>query len=113
LRAAEKITRNVGILRRALTGKGSRSLVESVVEEAALLHEALPTTRDYWASLILDEEKAEVEYKRLADMMAPGGPIETATWVREIVWGIAEDEKRHAQQLKDMLESLSRERKIV
>lgn len=189
MRMTEKVTRNIGILRRELAGKGSRSLVESVVEEALphqestnkiwkvkakefywgrehwekvmlepiggklleyrrgeyvifeapahlvedyirrrilldyeileehgcpyTLHQEGPTTRDYWASLIVDEEKAEVEYKRLSDMMAPGGPIETATWVREIVWGIAEDEKRHAQQLKDILESLAREGKIV
>jgi hypothetical protein len=76
-------------------------------------HQQLPTTRDYWASLITDEEKAEVEYRRLSDMMAPGGPLEVATWVREIVWGMAEDEKRHARQLQDILKFLEKEGKIV
>jgi hypothetical protein len=70
-------------------------------------------TRAYWASLIADEEKAEVEYRLLADMMAPGGPLEVATWVREMIWSIANDEKRHAQQLRDMLDRLAREGKIV
>jgi len=37
MRVTEKVTRNIGILRRQLAGKPP-SLVESVVEQAALLH---------------------------------------------------------------------------
>lgn len=107
MRLAEKVARNVGILRRELAGKHS-SLVESVVEEAALLHRNPVLSRAEFARLITDEEMANVEYIRLAEDPF----IKEVELARSTIMGIAEDEKRHAQQLRDVLDLLVKEGKI-
>lgn len=106
----EKVTRNIGILRRELSGKRSRSLVESVVEEAVLHEYEKPTiTRSEFARLITDEELAWTEYSRFAENPA----IKQNEGARSTVLGMADDERRHAQQLKDIRTLLEREGKIV
>jgi len=124
MRLAEKVTRNIGVLRRELTGKPRFAGSNTTAYVTYANPEQPPTTRAYWVSLITDEEKAEVEYRRLSDMMAPGGPlfpyriidagtVEATARIRSLVWGMADDEKRHAQQLRDVLDLLVREGKIV
>jgi len=63
--------------------------------------------------LIYDEEKAHVDYKEISNKMAQFGPYEAANAFREQIWGIAQDEARHAEILKNMLQTLEREGKVV
>lgn len=66
-------------------------------------------SRSYIADLIYDEEKATVDYEALAENPV----IKQNEAVRSTVLGIAEDERRHAQHLNDILELFEREGKIV
>jgi len=66
-------------------------------------------SRSKLARLITDEEMANVEYSRLAEDPA----IKQNELSHSTIRGIADDEKRHAQQLKDILQLLVREGKIV
>jgi len=105
LKVAEKVTRNVGVLRRALTGKGSISLVESVVEEALPHQEWPPPPAPGKAGLLLridrdisDEAQAEKEYSELAKELEDAGFHIEANVVREI----RDQEKMHGTKLVDI-----------
>jgi len=105
MRLAEKVSQNIGIFRRALTGKYSCP-AEHHNPQAPV------TSRAYWAALITEEEKAAVEYRQLADKMERGGPLENPyAWTA--VHEISKDEARHADTLKVILDVLMREGKIV
>jgi len=106
-RLTEKVSRNVGVLRREIRRLRQPDFVSGVVEEAGLFSPAI--TRPDLVKLVTDEEMAHVEYLRLAeDPDIRGNELAHST-----VLGIADDEKRHAQQLKDILELLRREGKIL
>jgi rubrerythrin len=68
-----------------------------------------PLARIDFSRLITDEETAEAEYLRLAEDPA----VKQNELAHSTILGIAEDEKRHAQQLKDVLDLLVREKKIA
>jgi len=106
MRVAEMISRNIGILRRELTGKlevAPYALREAYFQERPTL------SRSEMTRLITDEEMAWVEYSRLAEHPA----VKPSELARSTVLGIADDEKRHAQQLKDILTLLEKERKFA
>jgi len=104
VRVAEKVSRNIDILRRELTGK----LRAPYALREAYFQERLTFSRSEMTRLITDEEMAWVEYSRLAEHPA----IKPSELARSTVLGIADDEKRHAQQLKDIATLLERERKF-
>jgi len=102
MRLTEKVTRNVGILRRALAGEGSRSLVESVVEEVLPHQEWPPPPAPGKAGLLMridrdiaDEAQAEKEYSELAKELEDAGFHIEANVVREI----RDQEKMHGTKL--------------
>jgi len=106
LRVAEKVSRNIGILRRELTGKYSCAVAGHHSPQAPV------TSRAYWVALITDEEKATIEYKELADKLARGGPLENP-YAQAAIHAISKDEERHATDLWIILETFVREGKIV
>ena len=88
-----------GPLRKLLRGRGRRSSPEVV-----------PTiARSEMGRLITDEEKAWVEYNELANHPA----IRQNASAQSTILKIAEDEQRHAQQLKLLLNWLFEEGKLV
>jgi len=92
----EKVTRNIGILRRELTGKGSGSLVESVVEEAALLHQGDQHLERLLVKVVeakRDEEDAIRFYEKLNSEMATVFPPGTLPYDR--IKAIFDDENKH------------------
>jgi len=102
VKLAEKVTRNVGILRRELK---PRSLVESVVEEALPHQEWPPPPAPGKAGLLMridrdisDEAQAEKEYSELAKELADAG----FTLEAQIVYGIRDQEKMHGSKLVDI-----------
>ena len=87
-----------GPLRKFLRARGSRGSPEG------------PTiARSEMGRLITDEEMAWAEYSNFANVEA----IRQNEWARSTVLGMADDEKRHAKQLKDILAMLEREGKLV
>jgi len=111
MRVAEKVSRNISILRRELTGKGKRLSFNTTYEPQYLMESpevrvGLP--RHELTYRITDEEMAEVDYRRLAEHPA----IKQNDLAHSTIVGIAEDEKRHAQQLRDILALLVKEGKI-
>lgn len=106
MRVAEKVSRNIGILRRELTRDFSIVARQpSTKYQEILVH----LSRHRLAELIPHEEVAEIEYRRLAEHPT----IKQVELARSTILGIAEDEKRHAQQLKDIITLLERERKFA
>jgi len=102
VKLAEKVTRNVGILRRELTGK---SLVESVVGEAALLGEVpvlFKGTLDEVISAIAEEKEAIDDYAELENKLRREGLTTDADIVNEI----RNDEMDHRVKFEEMLERL-------
>jgi len=105
LRAAEKVTRNVGILRRALAGEGSRSLVESVVKRAALLDNVpvlFKGTRDEVIAAIAEEKEAIDDYAELENKLRREGLTSEADIVNEI----RNDEMDHRVKFEAMLKRM-------
>jgi len=102
----QKVRRNLRLLRGELTGK-RESIVTPYAPQVYVFED--PLARIDFSRLITDEEMAEVEYRRLAEDPA----VKQNELAHSTILGIAEDEKRHAQQLKDVLDLLVRERKIV
>lgn len=85
-----------GPLRKFLRGRGRRNSPE------------VPTiARLEMATLITDEEKAWVEYSQLAKE-----PVFTPDMQASLIL-ISEDEKRHAETLKNLLRRLELEGKLV
>jgi len=109
LRLAEKVTRNVGILRRKFTRKGSRSLVESVVEEAALgeIPVLFKGTLDEVIAAIAEEKEAIDDYAELENKLRREGLTSDADIVNEI----RGDEMDHRVKFEAMLKRM--EGKIV
>jgi len=103
---AQKISRNIDVIHRVLK---SRFVSSNPIPY--VFHEELRPTlpRHELTYRIFDEEKAEVDYRQLAEHPA----IKQNELSHSTVLGIAEDEKRHAQQLRDILDLLKREGKIV
>lgn len=97
-RVTETVSRNIGVLRRQLRPRFTIFVRSPVTQPEAI------STRDYWAALITDEEKADIAYSRLADLM----PLD-----RQTISSMASDERRHAQQLKSILDRLEKEGKLV
>jgi len=105
MRVAEKVSRNLGVLRRELLGK-SRVVGSNPTPVYEEFRPTLP--RHELAYRITDEERAEADYRQWAEHPA----IKQNESAHSTVLGIAEDEKRHAQQLRDILDLLKREGKI-
>jgi len=101
----QKVRRNLRLLRGELTGK-RESIVTPYAPQDVFED---PLARIDFSRLITDEEMAEVEYRRLAEDPA----VKQNELAHSTILGIAEDEKRHAQQLKDVLDLLVMEKKIV
>jgi len=114
LRLAEKVTRNIGILRRELTGGGSRSLVESVVEGALPRQEIPDYARKTRLNSLLtaitqkdipDEEQAANYYQRMSLEADALGLHPMA----EILRKMSSDELSHLSHLRRFVEDIKAE----
>jgi len=91
VKVAEKITHNIGVLAR-------------IIREEPMLK----ISRSTFARLITDEELADVEYRRLAEHPA----IKQNEYAHSALLGIASDERKHAEKLREIKAILEREGEI-